>query len=92
MSESNNKFELSGTIKEVFPPEKKSEKFTLHQFILTTDEKIPQDISFQATGSLADNLSKYATVGEQVVVSFNVGGSFYNGRYFVNLKAWKITR
>lgn len=86
----NNKLSVSGFIQEVLPPVVKSDKFTLKQFILQTDEKIPQSILFQATGTLADKLDTYAVPGEAVTVNFNLSGNEYNGRWYVNLKAWKI--
>lgn len=86
----NNKFSLTGTIKEVLPPVQKTDKFTLYQFILVTDEKVPQTICFQATGALAEKLDVYAVPGVAATVHFNVSGNQYQDRYFVNLKAWKI--
>ncbi|MGF1531776.1 MAG: DUF3127 domain-containing protein [Puniceicoccaceae bacterium] len=83
-------FQLSGKIKEIFEEQTFSSGFNKREFVITTDEdKYPQDISFECLKdkvSLIENLSK----GQEVTVSFDIRGREWNGRYFVNLNAWKI--
>jgi hypothetical protein len=64
--------------------------FSKREFVVTTtDEKFPQDIKFECLkdkAALLDNISE----GQNVKVSFNLSGREYNGKYFVNLTAWRI--
>ena len=65
--------------------------FTKREFVITTeaDTDYPQDIKFAFTKDKCAILDKYA-VGQEVIVSFNMRGNEYNGKYYVNLQAWKI--
>ena len=38
------------------------------------------------------NLLEGLAEGDEVEVSFNVRGNEYNGRYYVNLQAWKLQK
>ena len=63
--------------------------FTKREFVVTSDERYPQDIKFECVKervSLLDNVSE----GDEVTVSFDLRGNEYKERYYVNLVAWKI--
>lgn len=81
---------VSGTIKEVFPVETFDSGFSKREFVVTTEEQYPQDVKFELFKDKTSLIDKFAK-GQKVSVSFNVRGNEYNGRYFVNLQAWKIT-
>lgn len=88
----NNKHTLRGTIKAIFEPEVINEKFTKQDFVLVTDEKFQQEVIFTTIGGLTDFI-KTLGEGESGTVHFNIGGKEgSNGRYWVNLKAWKFVR
>ncbi len=79
----------NGTIKLINDLQTFDSGFQKREFVVTTDGQYPQDIKFECTQTrceLLDNLS----VGQSVDVHFNIKGNEYNGRYFVNLQAWKI--
>lgn len=83
-------FEISGKIKLIEDTQSFDSGFTKREFVVTTgDSKWPQDIKFEVVKdkcSLLDNFS----AGQDVTVNFDIRGNEYNGRYYVNLNAWKI--
>lgn len=85
-------FQLSGKVKEIFEEQTFASGFNKREFVITTEEdRYPQDISFECLKekvSLIESLQK----GEDVTVFFDIRGREWNGRYFVNLNAWKIEK
>ncbi|MDB4673741.1 DUF3127 domain-containing protein [Verrucomicrobiales bacterium] len=84
-------YELSGTVKEILDLQTFQSGFTKREFVVTTEDgKYSNDIKFETVRdktSLLDGISK----GDTVNVTFDVRGNEYNGRYYVNLNAWKVT-
>lgn len=83
--------ELSGKIKVIFDTMTFDSGFRKREFVVTTQEQYPQDIKFELYQDKVSLMDHYQ-VGEDVVVAFNLRGNEYNGRYFVNVNAWKIDR
>ncbi|MCB1121390.1 MAG: DUF3127 domain-containing protein [Verrucomicrobiae bacterium] len=85
-------YELNGTVKEIFDAQTFSSGFSKRAFVVTTDaDKFPQDIQFECLKErieMVDKLSK----GDKVTVHFDINGREWNGKYFVNLAAWKIDK
>jgi single-strand DNA-binding protein len=83
-------YELKGTVKEIFEEQTFTSGFNKRAFVVTSEaDKYPQDIQFECLKErveLVDKLKK----GDKVTVSFDVNGREWNGKYFVNLVAWKI--
>ena len=83
-------YELSGKIKEIFEEKTFGSGFNVREFVVTTDaDKYPQDICLQCVKEKVEMVNKLKT-GDKVKVSFDLRGREYQGRYFVNLNAWKI--
>ncbi|MFC2176232.1 DUF3127 domain-containing protein [Bacteroidota bacterium] len=82
-------YELSGKLKTVLEVQSFSSGFTKREFVVTTEEQYPQDIKFELYKDKTSAIDKFK-VNDTIKVSFNVRGSEYNGRYFVNLNAWRI--
>ena len=84
-------YELSGTVKEILDLQTFQSGFTKREFVVTTEDgKYSNDIKFETVRdktSLLDSISK----GDTVNVAFDILGNEYNGRYYVNLNAWKVT-
>jgi len=83
-------FELNGTIKVIFEEQTFGSGFNKREFVITTDEKYPQDIKFELVKDktqLLDAVNK----GDKVTVSFDVKGREWKGNYYVNLNAWKLS-
>lgn len=80
---------INGKVKLLMDAQSFDSGFTKREFVVTTQEQYPQDVKLECTQqrvSLLDSLKE----GDNVDVFFNVRGNEYNGRYFVNLQAWKI--
>lgn len=87
-----SEFKIKGGIKLINDVKVISDKFSVREFVLTTeDSKYPQDIMFQTVN---DRMSMLNTIkrGDAVEVSFNVRGREFNGKYYNTLDAWKVER
>ena len=83
--------ELSGRIKVIFDTQTFDSGFKKKEFVVTTQEQYPQDIKFELYNDKVDAIAAY-NVGDEVTVAFNLRGKEYQGRYFVNVNAWKIDK
>ena len=81
--------EQTGTIKEIFDTQTFPSGFSKREFVITTDDRYPQDIKFDCLKEKANLLDSFKQ-GDSVQVSFDIRGREYNGRYYVDLNAWKI--
>lgn len=83
-------YELSGTVKEIFEEQTFGSGFNKREFVVTsTASKFPQEIKFECLKdkvALLENLNK----GDSVKVTFDINGREWQGKYFVNLAAWKV--
>lgn len=59
------------------------------EFVVLTDEKFPQNLCFGVMDKLVEQVAKLQS-GQDVTVHFNIKCNEYNGKYFVNLSAWRI--
>ena len=84
-------FELTGTIKVIMDTQTFNSGFSKREFVVTSEDgKFPQDICFECVKDKISLLDSFSA-GSKVTVSFDIRGREYNGRYFNNLNAWKIT-
>ena len=60
------------------------------EYILETDEQYPKKICFMVWGDKIDqfNIKK----GENLIVSVDLESREYNGRWYTDVKAWKVSR
>jgi hypothetical protein len=80
---------INGKVKMLMDAQTFDSGFTKREFVVTTQEQYPQDVKLECTQqrvNLLDSLKE----GDNVDVFFNIRGNEYNGKYFVNLQAWKI--
>jgi len=83
-------YEAQGKIKVINDTQTFGSGFMKREFVITTpDAKYPQDIKFEVVKDKCTVLDNFA-VGQDVTVSFDIRGNEYNGKYYVNLSAWKI--
>lgn len=87
---------ITGTIKEIYPEQQVSDKFSKREIVITVADKYPQHITVQFTQDKCALLDRYM-VGDNVIVSVNLRGKQYQGRdgqtrYFNSIEAWKIER
>ncbi|NQV53472.1 MAG: DUF3127 domain-containing protein [Flavobacteriales bacterium] len=81
--------EVEGSIKVVFDTQTFNSGFQKREFVITTKEQYPQDVKFELIKERIDLIDPYKQ-GDTIVVHFNLRGNEYNGKYFVNLQAWRI--
>ena len=80
---------IKGVIKLIKPINVISDKFSVREFVITTQDKYPQHIIFQTVNDKMDIIAPYGE-GEEIEVSYNVRGREYNGKYYNTLDAWKV--
>jgi single-strand DNA-binding protein len=83
--------EITGRLCEKFDSVQISEKLIKREFVIETEEKFPQQIKFELMNDKCGLIDAYQ-IGDNLKVSFNLRGREWNGKYFVNLQAWKIER
>lgn len=89
--------ELTGKIIVVQPERKGVSKATgnewrVQEFVLETiNEQYPRKLCFEVFGS--DRLEQFAIKqGEVMTVSFDIDAREYNGRWYNQIRAWKVDR
>ncbi len=83
--------EIQGKVKLLIDKQTFSSGFEKREFVVTTQEQYPQDVKFECIKDKIAMLDAL-TPGDLVNVAFNVRGNEYQGRYFVNLQAWKVDK
>ena len=83
--------QLQGRIKVMMDTQTFDSGFSKREFVVTTQEQYPQDVKLEFIKDKTAVLDAYQ-VGEDVNVHFNVRGNEYQGRYYVNLQAWKMEK
>lgn len=82
-------FEMKGKIKVMMDEQRFDSGFYKREFVVTTQEQYPQDIKFELMKEKTEMLNGLS-VGDEVLVRFDVRGREWNGNYYVNLNAWKL--
>lgn len=83
--------QLQGRIKVINDTQTFDSGFSKREFVITTQEQYPQDVKFEFFKDKTTVLDTY-NVNDDVTVHFNIRGNEYNGRYYVNLQAWKMEK
>ena len=84
-------YELTGKVKVIDDKQVFDSGFEKREFVVTVEDgKYPQDIKLECVGDRVDIIAPFG-VGCEVTVGFDIRGREYNGRYFNNLNAWRIT-
>lgn len=86
-------YEMTGTVKVIKDTQTSaSGSFTWREFVITNEEdRYPQDILFRVTKDRCSQLDSIS-VGERLKLTFDIRGREYQGRFFVNLEAFRIER
>tara|TARA_B100001093_G_scaffold321_1_gene405 strand:- start:290 stop:634 length:345 start_codon:yes stop_codon:yes gene_type:complete len=83
-------YELTGTVKEILEEQTFASGFNKRAFVVTSEaDKFPQEIQFECLKDKVELVNKLKK-GDKVTVTFDINGREWNGKYFVNLAAWKI--
>lgn len=85
--------EITGNIKLINDTEtgtsKAGKEWAKRQIVVTTSETYPQHIAIDFMGDKITQINNFE-VGNPVVVSINIRGNEYNGKYYNSISGWKI--
>ena len=85
--------ELSGKIIQLLP-EKSGESargpWRKQEYILITEDEYPKKVCFVAWSDKIDEFG--IKEGEKLIVSIDLESREYNGRWYTDVKAWKVAR
>lgn len=85
-------YKAEGKIEKIFDSETKGASFQVRQFVIeVADGQYPQMVAFQLVQDKCTLIDDYAE-GDNVEVDFDLRGREWNGKYFTNLQAWRISR
>lgn len=83
--------ELTGKIKVIMETVTYDSGFQKREMVVTTGDEYPQDIKVEFIKDKCSVLDGYA-VGDSVTVGINLRGNEYEGKYYVNIQGWKISK
>lgn len=86
--------EISGTIIHILPEEsgtgKNGNQWRKQYFILETKDQFPKKVCIQAWNEKIEQFG--LKVGDEATVSFDVESREYNGKWYTDVKAWKVQK
>lgn len=82
---------MNGRIKLIMDTQTYESGFSKREFVITTNEQYPQEIKFELIKEKTNLLDQF-DAGDEVNVQFNIRGREYQGKYYVNLQAWKLDK
>ncbi|CUH46411.1 DUF3127 domain-containing protein [Ruegeria atlantica] len=85
--------EISGKIIEILPEKSGASAngtWRKQEYVLETDGQYPKKICFMAWGDKIDQFE--IRKDESLTVSIDLESREYNGRWYTDVKAWKISR
>ena len=84
--------EVVGKITGLLPEQSgqgKNGRWVKQEFIIETNDQYPKKICFSCWGDKVADIKKLG-IGDVVTVSFNPESREFNGRWYTELRAWKI--
>lgn len=81
--------ELIGRIKLIRDEQTFPSGFTKREFVITTEEQYPNDISFELLKEKGSMITSFKE-GDRLKIQFDIRGREWQGKYFNSLVAWKI--
>lgn len=85
-------YKAEGKIEKIFDTEQKSASFQAREFVIEVAEgQYPQMVKFQLVQDKCTLVDDYSE-GDNIEVEFDLRGREWNGKYFTNLQAWRISR
>ncbi len=87
--------EITGKIIAVLPERggisKTGNEWKTQEYVIETHEQYPRKVCFNVFG--ADKIAQFnIQTGEEMTVSFDINAREYNGRWFNDIRAWKVER
>ena len=87
--------EITGKIIAVLPERggvsKTGNEWKMQEYVLETHEQFPKKLCFNVFG--ADKISQFnIQAGDELTVSFDINAREYNGRWYNDIRAWRVER
>ncbi|MCW5910194.1 MAG: DUF3127 domain-containing protein [Cyclobacteriaceae bacterium] len=85
--------DISGTVVALLPQQSgqgKNGVWKKQEFILEQPGQYPKKVCLSLWGEKVDE--NRLTIGEKITASVNIESREYNGRWYTDVRAWKITR
>ncbi|MBR5893022.1 MAG: DUF3127 domain-containing protein [Bacteroidaceae bacterium] len=87
--------EITGKIIAVLPERggisKTGNEWKMQEYVLETHEQYPKKMCFNVFG--ADKIAQFnIQAGEEMTVSFDINAREYQGRWYNDIRAWKVER
>lgn len=86
--------DITGKLIEKLPEQKgqgKNGTWVKASFVIETEDQYPKKICIDAWGDRVDNVNGL-NINDKVKVDFDVESREYNGRWYTNVKAWRIEK
>ncbi|NJO48329.1 MAG: DUF3127 domain-containing protein [Leptolyngbyaceae cyanobacterium RM2_2_4] len=82
---------ISGTITEILPEEKVSEKFTKQDIIVELETQYPTTVAISFVNQKIA-LLRECNIGDFVDVAVNIESREWGGRWYTNVRGWRVRR
>ncbi|HRH36149.1 MAG TPA: DUF3127 domain-containing protein [Catalimonadaceae bacterium] len=86
--------DISGTIIQILPEEsgtaKNGNTWRKQYFVIETKDQFPKKVCIQAWGEKIDQFG--LQIGDDATVSFDIESREYNGKWYTDVKAWKVQK
>lgn len=86
--------DVKGRVEQLLPVQtgtsKAGKEWSKQEFIIETEEQFPKKVCFTLFGDKVSLLNGIS-VGDQVEVFFNLESREFNGRWYHNINAWRIS-
>jgi len=85
--------EIKGKVIQILPEqtgEGKNGKWRKNRFVIETQDQYPKKIAIDVWGDKWDNFQ--VAVGEEINVGFDVESREWQGKWFTDVKAWKVEK
>jgi hypothetical protein len=70
---------------------KTGNEWKMQEYVLETHEQYPRKMCFNVFG--ADKIAQFnIQAGEEMTVSFDINAREYNGRWYNDIRAWRVER
>ena len=84
--------EIQGKVIQVLAPasgtSKSGNAWKKQEYVIETHDQYPRKVMFMLFGDRADQYK--AEVGQEVIVSFDLESREFNGRWYTDVRAWKM--
>lgn len=81
--------EIKGKILQIWEVKQISDKFSNQDFLIETEGQYPKKLLMQANEKIRPFLDKLV-LGDTATFHFDVESREYNGKYYTNIKCFKI--